>query len=123
MDSDVEVRREDQLKINEFGRLNAKVHEKRADRNALQKAIEELDDATTELAVGDGDDVKLMLGGEAFVDVSEDFATEHCEAMRDKYQVDLDKLADEIRVIEDRQKILKVDLYGRFGSNINLEEK
>ena len=79
-DAAVDVRKEDQKLINEFGRLNARAKEIRADRAVLQKQLEELDDATTELAMGEGDDVQLMLGGESFVDVSEDFATEHCEA-------------------------------------------
>mmetsp|Transcript_5094 Transcript_5094/g.15417 ORF Transcript_5094/g.15417 Transcript_5094/m.15417 type:complete len:125 (-) Transcript_5094:135-509(-) len=122
-DGDVEVRREDQLKINEFGRLNAKLHEKRADRDALQKTIEELDDATTELAMSDGEHVKLMLGGEAFIDVSEEYATEHCEAMQAKFQADMDRHTADIEAIEARQKVLKSALYGRFGSSINLEEK
>jgi len=119
---DVEVRKEDQLLINEFGRLNAKMHERRADRAVLQKSLEEFDDATTELAMGDGDDVKLMLGGESFVDVSEDFATEYCEAEQEKIQAEMDHEDAEIEKITARQKELKVVLYGRFGSQINLEE-
>ena len=54
----VDVRREDQMLINEFGRLNAQARELREDRALLQKRLEEVDDATTELAMGDGDDVR-----------------------------------------------------------------
>ena len=55
--SAAEVRREDQVLINEFGRLNAHARELREERALLQKRLEEVDDATTELAMGDGDDV------------------------------------------------------------------
>lgn len=119
---DVAVRKEDQLLINEFGRLNAKLHERRDDRGVLQKSLEELDDATTELAMGDGDPVKLMLGGEAFVDVEEDFANDYCESAQEKVQGEMDAQDAAIEKITARQKELKALLYGRFGSQINLEE-
>mmetsp|Transcript_75 Transcript_75/g.190 ORF Transcript_75/g.190 Transcript_75/m.190 type:complete len:128 (-) Transcript_75:25-408(-) len=119
---EVTVRKQDQVLINEFGRLNAKLHEIRADRALLQKQLEELDDATTELAMGDGDNVQLMLGGESFIDVEEDFATEYCEAEQEKLQAEMDAFDSEVTTIEARQKELKSVLYGRFGSNINLEE-
>ena len=137
--SAAEVRREDQVLINEFGRLNAHARELREERALLQKRLEEVDDATTELAMGDGDDVciprrapscrrgrraqvQLMLGGEAFVDVSEDVATAHCEAEQAAVQAELDALDERVGAMEARQKELKGVLYGRFGSQINLEE-
>ena len=138
--SAAEVRREDQVLINEFGRLNAHARELREERALLQKRLEEVDDATTELVMGDGDDVciprraaapatrgaraqvQLMLGGEAFVDVSEDVATAHCEAEQAAVQAELDALDERVGAMEARQKELKGVLYGRFGSQINLEE-
>lgn len=121
-DADVEVRWEDQVKINEFGRLNAKLKEREGEEQALRKAIEELDDAATELELADGD-IKLMLGGESFIDVDEDFARAYCEAEQEKLQTDLDDQTAAIADIKRRQDVLKVELYARFGSNINLEEK
>eukprot|EP00349_Pseudokeronopsis_sp_Brazil_P002742 CAMPEP_0202964128 /NCGR_PEP_ID=MMETSP1396-20130829/8201_1 /ASSEMBLY_ACC=CAM_ASM_000872 /TAXON_ID= /ORGANISM="Pseudokeronopsis sp., Strain Brazil" /LENGTH=54 /DNA_ID=CAMNT_0049685981 /DNA_START=56 /DNA_END=216 /DNA_ORIENTATION=+ len=47
---DVDVRFEDQEKINEFGRLNNRLLEIRADIAQLKQDIEKLDDAATELA-------------------------------------------------------------------------
>jgi chaperonin cofactor prefoldin len=63
-----------------------------------------------------------MLGGEAFVDVSEDVATAHCEAEQEAVQAELDTLDERFGSMEARQKELKSVLYGRFGSQINLEE-
>ena len=60
--------------------------------------------------------------GEAFVDVSEDVATAHCEAEQAAVQAELDALDERVGAMEARQKELKGVLYGRFGSQINLEE-
>lgn len=64
-----------------------------------------------------------MLGGESFIDVDEDFAREYCEKEQEKLQGDLDGQTAAIADIKRRQDVLKVELYARFGSNINLEEK
>mmetsp|Transcript_16033 Transcript_16033/g.21017 ORF Transcript_16033/g.21017 Transcript_16033/m.21017 type:complete len:126 (-) Transcript_16033:1818-2195(-) len=123
-ESDVEVRREDQVKINEFGRGNAKLHEKREELENLKKLLEELEDATTELAlVEDSDNIKLMLGGESFIDVSEDYANEFCEKEQERLQSEIDQVQSTIDAILARQSELKKVLYARFGSSINLEEK
>lgn len=69
------MRFEDQEKINEFGRLNNRLLELRADLAQIKLDVEKLDDAVTELAmVSDG---KIMLFmGESFVNTNEDKATE-----------------------------------------------
>ena len=122
MGSEVEVRYEDQLLINEFGRLNARLHERRADIEQLKKSLEQMDDATTDLAMGDGGTVKLLIGGESFIDVEEDTATEFVENEQAKLQAEMDAHEQAIEKIGQRQKELKGVLYGRFGSSINLEE-
>lgn len=73
------MRFEDQEKINEFGRLNNRLLELRADLAQIKLDVEKLDDAVTELAmVSDG---KIMLFmGESFVNTSEDKATE-CKSL------------------------------------------
>merc|ERR1719310_2162120 len=72
--------------------------------------------------MGDGDDVQLMLGGEAFVDVSEDVATAHCEAEQAAVQTELDALDERVGAMEARQKELKGVLYGRFGFDRETED-
>eukprot|EP00621_Florenciella_sp_RCC1693_P011662 CAMPEP_0182532322 /NCGR_PEP_ID=MMETSP1323-20130603/11303_1 /TAXON_ID=236787 /ORGANISM="Florenciella parvula, Strain RCC1693" /LENGTH=131 /DNA_ID=CAMNT_0024742053 /DNA_START=47 /DNA_END=442 /DNA_ORIENTATION=+ len=117
---EVEVREEDQMLINEFGRLNSRLHELQADSAALKEKIEHLDDATTELMMG-GDSVRLKLG-DAFIDCSEDYATEFCEKRQERLQAQMDAITAEETTILERQKALKKALYGRFGAAINLEE-
>mmetsp|Transcript_37743 Transcript_37743/g.102858 ORF Transcript_37743/g.102858 Transcript_37743/m.102858 type:complete len:109 (-) Transcript_37743:1341-1667(-) len=106
--------------INEFGRLNSRLHELQADSAALKEKIEHLDDATTELMMG-GDSVRLKLG-DAFIDCSEDYATEFCEKRQERLQAQMDAITAEETTILERQKALKKALYGRFGAAINLEE-
>jgi prefoldin subunit 4 len=118
---DTEVTPRDQENINEFGRLNARLHEVRGEHEGYSSRLEKLDDAATELMMGGGDDVHLLLG-DAFIVATEDDATAYCEAQVEKLQGVVDELEEEKGRIEDRQKELKVELYGRFGSSINLEE-
>jgi prefoldin subunit 4 len=87
----------------------------------MQKTLERLDDASTELMMASGDKVMLLVG-EAFFDTSEEDATEFCEAEVEKYQAELDKLETEEETIVEEQKKLKEILYGRFGRSIQLDE-
>ncbi|KAK1747426.1 prefoldin subunit 4 [Skeletonema marinoi] len=119
-ENDNEVRREDQDAINEFGRLNARLDEVKRQVDNLKKTLEKIDDASTELMMGDGDAVMLSLGGAMF-EATEDEATEYCEAEVERQQKILDKLSEEEAGIVERQETLKKLLYGRFGKSINLE--
>ena len=49
---DVEVRFSDQQQINEFGRLNHRLHEIQDDLKATKALLETIEDATTELMMG-----------------------------------------------------------------------
>lgn len=149
-ENDTEVRREDQDKINEFGQLNARLHEVREQTERLkvrgndqiilrckndhiepsltnaflfQKLLEKIDDASTELMMGNGDAVLLRLGDTAMFEATEDEATEFCEAEVEKHQEAVDNLIKEEEDILEKQAVLKKVLYGRFGKSINLEEK
>mmetsp|Transcript_20656 Transcript_20656/g.26654 ORF Transcript_20656/g.26654 Transcript_20656/m.26654 type:complete len:132 (-) Transcript_20656:86-481(-) len=121
-----EVRREDQDNINRFARLNARLHAIRGERQSLQKDLEGLDDASTELMMmgsgADGDKV-MLLAGEAFLEVSEEDATEVCEKQVEKLQDQVNSLTEEEEGIVGEQAKLKTILYGRFGKSINLEDK
>jgi prefoldin subunit 4 len=55
---EAEVRWVDQKQINEFGRLNARLGEVRIELHGHQEILNNMDDATTELMMGDNDTVK-----------------------------------------------------------------
>ena len=118
---DVEVTPHDQSNINEFGRLNARLHEARGEHDGYKSRLEKLDDACTELMMGEGTDVHIMIG-EAFILTNEDDATKYCEDQVESLQKTVDELEAETDEITARQASLKKELYARFGSSINLEE-
>lgn len=70
-----QVRFEDQEKINEFGRLNNRLLEIRADQKQAQTDNEKLDDSTAELMLTIGGKIMVFIG-EAFIEVSEEYANE-----------------------------------------------
>jgi prefoldin subunit 4 len=88
---------------------------------ALQKKLEGIDDASTELMMGSGDKVMIMLG-EAFFESSEEDATELCEEQLEKFQTTIETLDEEESSILEQQSVLKKELYGRFGKSIQLED-
>ena len=69
------------------------------------------------------DDKVMLVLGEAFLQVTEEEATEYCEQQVDVLQAKLDKFVAEEEEITKEQAQLKSILYGRFGNSINLEEK
>ena len=70
------MRLEDQEKINEFGKLNNRLLEIRAELKQSKLDIEKLDDAVTELALASGNGKVMILLGETFVETTEEFAEE-----------------------------------------------
>ncbi|CAM9799195.1 unnamed protein product, partial [Chrysoparadoxa australica] len=100
------VRREDQERINEFGNLTTGLRELRQDLKATQDTLDELDDATTELMTGEGEDVKLMLG-DCFVMKDEDYATAYCEKKQEQVQESVTAAQEKERKILARQEELK----------------
>lgn len=122
-ESEADVRAIDQQNINEFGRLNARLHEVRGEKEGIQKKLEVMDDASTELMMATGTSKVLLQLGNCFLEVAEDEATEHTEAETEKLQERIDVLNAEEADIASQQGKLKVILYGRFGKSINLEEK
>jgi prefoldin subunit 4 len=81
-----------------------------------------MDDASTELMMGSGDKVMLFMG-EAFLEATEEEATEFCEAQVELQQAKMDALNEEETNIIEQQEVLKKELYGRFGKSIQLEDK
>lgn len=53
----VEVRREDQQRINKFSACNRKVQELSADESTLKQDLQNLQDATDELLLADDDEM------------------------------------------------------------------
>ncbi|KAK6824708.1 Gim complex component GIM3-like protein [Apiospora arundinis] len=118
---EVEVRREDQDKINKFSRLHQKELNIEEELKVKQKEKEELDDITTELELADEDELVPYKIGDAFFNVPLEQAQEMLATSSTKIKEDVSALEDKMGTIRDEMTQLKVELYARFGRSINLE--
>ena len=119
--ADTEISREDQLKINNFSRLNMKFHVTKMEIKELKDELENLQDAGSMIEESMGDPLKLFIG-ECLVEVDEDAATQYQEKLCEEKQEELEALTDKLDETESELKGLKSFLYARFGQSINLEE-
>ncbi|KAF5016349.1 hypothetical protein F66182_11998 [Fusarium sp. NRRL 66182] len=118
---EVEVRREDQDKINRFSRLHQRETVLEKELNAKNKEKEELDDLSTELELADEDEKIQYKIGDAFFHVSVEQAQEMLERATETLEEDSTALEEKLSTIREEMTQLKVELYARFGKQINLE--
>merc|ERR1719217_424809 len=111
-DDDVEVRLEDQQRINQFGRLNGRLHDLEDDLKAKQSKHELLDDAANELILADDDEPVRFAFGECYYEVTKDQADELLEAQKEKIEKEVEGLKEELGTIKDTLSDLKSALYG-----------
>ncbi|KAF4982497.1 hypothetical protein FZEAL_1890 [Fusarium zealandicum] len=119
--NEVEVRREDQDKINRFSRLHQREIVLEEELNTNNKEKEELDDLTTELELADEDEKIRYKIGDAFFHVSLEQAQEMLEEATERIEGESTQLEEKLATIREEMTKLKVDLYARFGKQINLE--
>ncbi|KIK69114.1 hypothetical protein GYMLUDRAFT_35174 [Collybiopsis luxurians FD-317 M1] len=120
--NETEVTWEDQQKINLFSKLNTRMKAFEAKLEAVKQEKEALDDLSTELELADEDEPILYKIGESFLHMPLPRALKRLE--KDQADVDdrLSKLSESSQECEDEMKKLKVALYAKFGSAINLDE-
>ncbi|KAK0748507.1 Prefoldin subunit-domain-containing protein [Apiosordaria backusii] len=118
---EIEVRREDQDKINKFSRLHSYELSIEEQLKAKNKEKEELDDITTELELADEDDLVPYKIGDAFFHLPLPHAQELLGLSTAKIEQEIGELEDKMATIREEMTQLKVELYARFGKTINLE--
>ncbi|KAL2155472.1 hypothetical protein VTH82DRAFT_214 [Thermothelomyces myriococcoides] len=118
---DVEVRREDQDKINKFSRLHQRELVLEEELKAKNKEKEELDDITTELELADEDETVPYKIGDAFFHIPLPQAQEMLGTSTAKLEEEIGELEEKLSSIREEMTQLKVELYARFGKTINLE--
>ncbi|KAI0479468.1 Prefoldin subunit-domain-containing protein [Xylariaceae sp. FL0804] len=118
---EVEVRREDQDKINKFSRLHQRELNLQEELKNKNKEKEELDDITTELELADEDDKVPYKIGDAFFHIALPQAQEMLTASSERIDEEVSALEDKLGTTKDDMQQLKVELYARFGKQINLE--
>ncbi|KAH7134705.1 Prefoldin subunit-domain-containing protein [Dactylonectria estremocensis] len=119
--NEVEVRREDQDKINRFSRLHQRELVLEEELNGKTKEKEELDDLSTELELADEDEKVQYKIGDAFFHIPLEQAQELLEEATEKLEEESTDLEEKLGTIREEMTQLKVELYARFGKQINLE--
>ena len=116
----VSVKKEDQGKINKFARKNALLQELKDELKSKMDILRDIEEAEASILMTD-DPVLPYRVGEVFFEMNPD----NCQAMLDQSKKTckerISGLEEEIVVIEGILSGLKVELYARFGNNINLE--
>ncbi|KAK4102022.1 Prefoldin, subunit 4 [Parathielavia hyrcaniae] len=121
MGDEVEVRREDQDKINKFSRLHQHELSIEEELKMKNKEKEELDDITTELELADEEDTVPYKIGDAFFHIPLPQAQELLGLSTTKLDEEVEALEDKLGTIRGEMTQIKVELYARFGKAINLE--
>ncbi|KAL8812381.1 MAG: hypothetical protein Q9200_001067 [Gallowayella weberi] len=118
---DLEVRREDQDKINKFSRLHQREMLLEEELKGRAKDKEDLEEISNELELADEDEKAPYKIGDAFIMLPlpevQELLSKSTSRIEDKISTTEEKLSS----IRDEMNTLKVDLYARFGKSINLE--
>ncbi|XP_078275109.1 prefoldin subunit 4 [Rhinoraja longicauda] len=119
---DVNVTFEDQQKINKFARNNNRLIELREEIELKKKQLQNLEDASDDIMMLDEDAVLVPYQiGEVFISHSQDETQEMLEAAKQSLQEEIKALQSRVEAIQKVLSDLKVQLYAKFGNNINLE--
>ncbi|KAF2492373.1 Prefoldin, subunit 4 [Lophium mytilinum] len=118
---DIEVRREDQEKINKFSTLHQKETGIEEELKGKQKEKEDLEEISTELELVDEDEKVPYKIGDCFVSLPQSEVLELLTASTEDIDQDVTKLEEKLGAVREQMSELKVALYARFGRSINLE--
>ncbi|KAM8862741.1 prefoldin subunit 4 [Spinachia spinachia] len=121
---DVKVTFADQQKINKFARNTTRMTELKNEIEATKKSLQNLQDASDDLMMlDDGDDAVLIPYqiGNVFVSHTQEETQEMLEAAKETLEQEVKGLEERVSAIQQVLGDLKVQLYAKFGNNINLE--
>eukprot|EP00730_Choanoeca_flexa_P017530 TRINITY_DN8457_c0_g1_i1.p1 TRINITY_DN8457_c0_g1~~TRINITY_DN8457_c0_g1_i1.p1 ORF type:complete len:132 (+),score=40.69 TRINITY_DN8457_c0_g1_i1:263-658(+) len=119
-ESDAEILKEDQDKINEFARLHAQSDEIEEAVKSAEKRLQDCDDAGDEIMMQDDDTVMYSVG-DCFMLIDNEDAEETIEEAKVLLKEDADKLRAKYTAVQERMSELRAVLYAKFGKSIRLE--
>jgi len=120
-EKDVQVTWEDQQRINSFSKYNIRLQRitDRLEKTQLEK--EALDDVAVDIELADDERPVLYRIGEAFVHLPLEKAQERLASDQVRVQAALSGLQHAAEECKDVMQDLKLHLYSKFGSSINLD--
>jgi len=120
-DNDVEVTFEDQKMINEFACKNMNLSELQENIKAVQKEIDNAQDAEDDLLMLDDEDMVSFQIGEVFFEYTMEDTQTQLEKRKEELSDKMNGLKAKEADVQKIMKELKVKLYAKFEDNINLE--
>ncbi|PMD12675.1 Prefoldin, subunit 4 [Hyaloscypha hepaticicola] len=118
---EIEVRREDQDKINKFSRLHQREIALEEELKLKHKEKEDLDDISSELELADEDEKIPYKIGDSFISLPLPEVQEMLSTNTAKIEEEVAALEEKLATVREEMSELKVELYARFGRSINLE--
>ncbi|NXD75234.1 PFD4 protein, partial [Halcyon senegalensis] len=120
---DVNVTFEDQQKINKFARNTSRITELKEEIEVKKKQLQNLEDACDDIMMLDDCDSLLIPYqiGDVFISHSQEETQEMLEEAKKSLQEEIEALESRVESIQRVLSDLKVQLYAKFGNNINLE--
>uniref|UniRef100_UPI0037E76CF8 prefoldin subunit 4 n=1 Tax=Semicossyphus pulcher TaxID=241346 RepID=UPI0037E76CF8 len=119
---DVNVTFEDQQKINKFARNTSRMTELKNEIEAKKKSLQNLQDASDDLMMFDDDSLLIPYQiGDVFINHTQEETQEMLEAAKEALEQEVKGLEGRVSAIQELLGDLKVQLYAKFGNNINLE--
>ncbi|NWI64180.1 PFD4 protein, partial [Todus mexicanus] len=120
---DVNVTFEDQQKINKFARNTSRITELKEEIEVKKKQLQNLEDACDDIMMLDDSDSLLIPYqiGDVFISHSQEETQEMLEEAKKSLQEEIEALESRVESIQRVLSDLKVQLYAKFGNNINLE--
>ncbi|XP_070445700.1 prefoldin subunit 4 [Equus przewalskii] len=119
---DVNVTFEDQQKINKFARNTSRITELKEEIEVKKKQLQNLEDACEDIMLADDDCLMIPYQiGDVFISHSQEETQEMLEEAKKNLQEEIAALESRVESIQRVLADLKVQLYAKFGSNINLE--
>ncbi|PWN22159.1 Prefoldin, subunit 4 [Microstroma glucosiphilum] len=120
-ENDVSVSFSDQQSINAFSRYNNRVTDYEEDLKRKREEKEAVEEVMMELELVDEEEEVLYKIADSFVHLPQPKVISLLEKETTKLDEEIEALKARVDECEEEMKKLKVVLYGKFGSNINLE--
>ncbi|ORY13826.1 Prefoldin subunit-domain-containing protein [Clohesyomyces aquaticus] len=118
---EMEVRKEDQEKINKFSTLHQKEMRLEEELKGKQKEKEDLEEISNELELVDEEEKVMYKIGDCFVALPQPEVLELLSSSTDEIDKEVSTLEERVTGVREEMQELKVQLYARFGRSINLE--
>ncbi|XP_069607026.1 prefoldin subunit 4 [Ranitomeya imitator] len=118
---DVNVTFEDQQKINIFARNTSRMTELKDEIEVKKKELQNLEDASDDIMMLDESLLIPYQIGDVFISHSQEETQDMLEGAKKGLQDEINSLQSRVESIQQVLGDLKIQLYAKFGNNINLE--